>query len=58
MFESIKNKIVKSLSNVCISAMKKKSPVIKELFDNPENLKVEAYIEKEEIIVRIKAKEL
>lgn len=36
---------------------KRMSPVIKEALDNPENLKFEGYIEKDELIIKVKIKE-
>lgn len=36
---------------------RRKSKILKEVIDNPENFKLEAYIEGEEIIVKIKKKE-
>ena len=36
---------------------RRKSKILKEAIDNPENFKLEAYIEGEEIIVKIKKKE-
>ena len=39
-----------------LNKAKKKSSILKEVFDNPENIKLEAYIEGEEIIVKLKKK--
>ena len=36
---------------------KRKSTILKDLMDNPESVKLEAYIEGEEIIVRVKKKD-
>lgn len=51
---SILNKI---LSKVTIKKMSKKSSLIKDVMDKPEEFKLEAFIENEEIIVKIKRKE-
>lgn len=51
---SILNKI---LSKVAIKKMSKKSSLIKDVMDKPEEFKLEAFIENEEIIVKIKRKE-
>lgn len=40
-----------------INKTKRKSPILKELIDNPENVKLEAYLEGDELIVKIKRKE-
>ena len=40
-----------------IRKVKRKSSILKEVLDNPENIKLEAYIEGEEIIVKIKKRE-
>lgn len=39
-----------------VKKAKKKSSILKEVFDDPEGIKLEAYIENEEIIVKIKKK--
>lgn len=40
-----------------ILKMKRKSTILKAVLDNPENVKLEAYIEDDEIIVKIKKRE-
>lgn len=45
------------LSKAAFSHKKKKPSIIKEAIDNPEYFKLEAFIEGEEIIVKIKRKE-
>lgn len=51
--------VSKILSKVTFSHKKKekKTSIIKEVIDNPEYFKLEAFIEGEEIIVKIKRKE-
>lgn len=50
--------ILKSiLSKVTIKRMTKKPSLIKEVMDKPEEFKLEAFIENDEIIVKIKRKE-
>ncbi len=49
----LKNLMIK----VGLHKTKKKSPILKEVLDNPENIKLEAYIENDEIIVKIRKKE-
>lgn len=47
----------KILSKVTIKRMTKKPSLIKEVMDKPEEFKLEAFIENDEIIVKIKRKE-
>lgn len=47
----------KILSKVTIKKFTKKPSLIKEFMDKPEEFKLEAFIENEEIIVKIKKKE-
>lgn len=54
--EAIKTWITNLITKCGVATVKRKSPILKEVFDNPENLKLEAYIEGEEIVVRIKKK--
>ena len=50
----IKEWITNTVGNAGLSILKSKSPIIKEVLENPENLKIEAYIKGEEIVVTIK----
>lgn len=52
----IKEKITNLIVNAGLSTIKRRSPILKEVLENPEGLKVEAYMEKDEIIVHIKKK--
>ena len=54
---SIKNGFKNMLIKVGIKKVKRKSSILKELLDNPENVKLEAYIENDELIVKIRKKE-
>jgi hypothetical protein len=58
----IKETFNKVLTKIGVSGIKrfakKKSSVLKELMDDPEQFKMEAFIEDGEIIVKIKKKEL
>lgn len=51
------NLMTKFLSKVTIKRKKKKPSLVKEVMDSPECFKLEAFIENEEIIVKIKRKE-
>lgn len=51
------NFMTKFLSKVTFKKKKKKPSLIKEVMDSPEFFKLEAFIEGEEIIVKIKRKE-
>lgn len=51
------NLITKFISKVTFKKKKKKPSLIKEVMDSPECFKLEAFIEGEEIIVKIKRKE-
>lgn len=53
----IKGYFKKLMVKVGIKKAKRKSSILKEVLDNPENIKLEAYIEDEEIIVKIKKRE-
>ena len=53
---AIKRWISKLITRAGVSAIKRKSPILKEVFDNPENLELVAYVENDEIVVRIKKK--
>ena len=41
-----------------ISRAKKRSEVLKKLIDDPENFKIEAYIEDDELIIRVREKRI
>lgn len=56
MLEKIKGMIENTVYKVGISKAKKKNPIIEDLFENPENLKLEASFEGEEIIIKVKRK--
>lgn len=47
----------KLLSRISIKKTEKKSSMIKEVMDTPELFKLEAFIENDEIIIKIKRKE-
>lgn len=51
IFMSILNKL---LSRISITKKDKKPSLIKEVMDTPEIFKLEAYIENEEIVIKIK----
>jgi hypothetical protein len=53
----IKNLCKKVGFKLGVNKAKRKSQILKELIDNPEGVKLEAYIEGDEIIVKIKKKE-
>lgn len=53
----IKKCFDKLTMKIGIAIAKRMSPVIKEALDNPENLKFEGYINKDELIIKIKIKE-
>lgn len=52
----IKKWIGDSVGKTGLNRLKKRSPIVKEVVDNPENLKLELYIEGDEIVVKIKKK--
>ena len=54
----IKSAIDKLTASIAIPAKKRKPSLIKEVIDKPENFKLEAYIEGEEVVMRIKRKDL
>lgn len=54
--KKIKELIADSVAKMIISVIKRKSTILKEVIDNPNNIKIEADIEGEEIIVKIKKK--
>lgn len=55
---SIVNGFRTLMIKIGIKRTKKKSSIIKELIDNPENVKLEVYIEGEELILKVKRKEI
>lgn len=46
--------IKKAVSTAGVAHAKKKMPMVKEVIDNPENLKLEVYFEHDEIVVKVK----
>lgn len=55
--KQLKILIADSIAKILISGIKRKSTILKEVIDNPENVKIEAFIESGEITVKIKKKE-
>lgn len=55
--KTIKTMIADSIAKILINAIKLKSNILKEVIDNPENIKVEASIEDGEILIKVKKKE-
>lgn len=53
---SIKNRFKNLMIKIGVNKAKRKSSILKEVIDNPENVKLEAYIEGDEIVVKIKRK--
>ena len=53
----IKKCFEKLTVKVGLAIARRMSPVLKEAIDNPENLKFEGYIEKDELIIKVKIKE-
>ena len=53
----IKKCFEKLTTKVAIAIAKRMSPVIKEAIDNPENLKFEGSIGKDELVIRVKIKD-
>ena len=53
----IKKCFDKLATKIGLTIARRMSPVIKEALDNPENLKFEGYIEKDELIIKVKIKE-
>lgn len=54
---AIKDWFKKIVINVGIKKVKRKSSILKTVLDNPEDIKLEAYIEGDEIVVKIKRRE-
>lgn len=57
MFTKIKNWFEGVVSNTMVKIIKMRSPIIKTLLENPEQLKLEAKIERDEVLVKIKKDE-
>ncbi len=57
MLEKFKAWVNEVIYKVGMSKAKKKAPILKDVFENPEMLKLEATIEGNEIVVRIKKRE-
>ena len=55
--KKFKEMIADSIAKTLVFAIKRKSTILKEIIDNPENIKIEATIEGDEIIMKIKKKE-
>ena len=53
----IKEFINKGVTKIGIKTVKRKNPFLKNLIDNPEDFKLEAFIEGEELIFKVKKKE-
>lgn len=45
-----------AVGKVGLNTLKRNSPIVKEVVDNPENVKLELYIEGDEIILKLKKK--
>lgn len=54
---TIKTWVTETTEKMGMAAIKRRVPVLKELLETPENLKLEAYIENDEIVVKLKKKE-
>lgn len=50
---TIKTWIENIIYKIGLTKMKRKSPILKEVMENPENVKLVAYIKGDEIVVRI-----
>lgn len=46
-----------AIGKVGLNTLKRNSPIVREVVDNPENVKIELYIERDEIILKLKKKE-
>ena len=57
MVDRIKVWIADTVGRAGIAIIKQRSPILKEVFDNPENLSINAHFEKDEIVVKIKKRE-
>ena len=55
--KTLKELIGDSIARILVSGIKRKSTILKEVIDNPDNIKIEAFIEGDEIKVTIKKKE-
>ena len=54
--ETIKNWFKNLISKIGLATIKRRCPILKEVFDHPENVKLEAYVENDEIIIKVKKK--
>lgn len=54
---NIKEFITNGVAKIGIKKVKRKSSVLRDFMDDPENFKLEAFIDGEEIVVKIKKKE-
>ncbi|MBO5906194.1 MAG: hypothetical protein J6Q84_07240 [Kiritimatiellae bacterium] len=52
--ETIKEWFKNLISRIGLITIKRKCPILKEVFDHPENVKLEAYVENDEIIIKVK----
>jgi len=50
----LKNMIIDAMAHILLAAIKRKSPIIKDIVDNPENVRVEVDVYSDEIIVKLK----
>lgn len=57
MLEKIKGWFNNVIYSVGMAKAKKRAPILKDIFENPDTLKLEATIEGDEIVVKIKRKE-
>ena len=56
IIESVKAWFTDKVVDVAINTIKKKSPILKQVLENPEGLMAEVSIENDEILVKIKRK--
>lgn len=52
-----KDWIKDTFGKIGLSTLKRNSPIVKEVVDHPENVKLELYIEGDEIILKLKKRE-
>lgn len=57
IINSVKAWLTDKVVGAAINTIKKKSPILKQVLEDPEGLKAEISIENDEILVRIKRKE-
>lgn len=55
--KTFKRMIADSVAKIILSSVKRKSTILKEVIDNPENIQIEAKVDGGEIVVKIKKKE-